>query len=644
MSANNVEPNFRLLADRLSEAARLIVPYASVPLLLFVFIFIGHVSKEVLVLWICAMLSIEVLILSMSHSGAHFWRQKHAKSWYQTFWSLHLIACLGWGFAGIGLMQDMPDTQRNIASILAMCVACSSTSLWSWRTAFCSSGNAAILLPIIAWYALAGENLGHAFLAFAALINLIALHMLCTRETAGRLHMAETAQASEKLAAELDATQGELLLTQQALEKSFAVDLLTGLNSLEVWQQNVENEFKQAPAGLLVANVDMRNFTQVNQRWGKHVGDQTIRKIGQRLMTQVAERHLTRLSAEEFLLARPVSNAQDAESFARQLDRSLSLNYQIGPHSVHLVPSIGICQNLGEELNLTSMLQRAQIANHKNKLSSEPYSWFESDMAENIQRFISIEQNLVHAIDQNELEVHFQPKVCLTNRRINGAEALLRWTNAELGPVSPAEFIPVAEQNGQIHRIGTWVLEQSCRMLQEWTGEMPADFHIAVNVSSKQLQRGALVGELGRIFEAFPKARHRIHLEITETALIEQMDDAIKQLNELRKLGTKIALDDFGTGFSSMYYLKSLELDYLKIDRSLVSSLSEAGKDLSITRAIVNLAEDLDIGVVAEGIENERDFETLKGMNCAFGQGWLFGKPVSEFLFKQQQKSDFALA
>ncbi len=122
------------------------------------------------------------------------------------------------------------------------------------------------------------------------------------------------------------------------------------------------------------------------------------------------------------------------------------------------------------------------------------------------------------------------------------------------------------------------------------------------------------------------------------------MDDAIDQLHELRRLGTKIALDDFGTGFSSMYYLKSLQLDYLKIDRSLVSSLSAAGKDLSITRAIVNLAEDLKIGVVAEGIENESDFDTLKGMNCAFGQGWLFGKPVSESLFKQQRQAGFALA
>ena len=644
VSTSATQPDYNILASRLSDAAKLIVPYAGVPGLLFIFVFMGHVSDEVLVLWICAMLFIEVLILAMTHTLTQFLREKQARLWYQTFFSLHVVVCFGWGLAGTGLMQDMPDTQRNIATILAICVACCSTSLWSWRTTFCSTGNAAILLPVIVWYSLTAETAGHVVFAAAALVNLVALHVLCKRETVERVQMAEQAQASEKLAAELGATQNELLLTQQALEKSFAVDLLTGLSSLDVWQQAVESDFEHEASGLLIANVDMRNFTQVNQRWGKSVGDQTIRKIAQRLLTQVPERHLTRLSAEEFMLAKIVANANEAETFARQLDSSLRLNYQIGPHSVHLVPSIGICQNYGETLQLTSMLQRAQIANHKNKLSGEPFSWFKLDMADDIQRFISIEQNLVHAIDQGELEVHFQPKVCLSDRRIHGAEAWLRWTNTELGSVSPAEFIPVAEQNGQIQRIGRWVLEQSCRMLQHWEGELPEDFHIAVNVSSKQLQQGNLVEEVASLFETFPRARHRIHLEITETALIEQMDDAIGQLHELRKLGTKIALDDFGTGFSSMYYLKSLELDYLKIDRSLVSSLSAAGKDLSITRAIVKLAEDLSIGVIAEGIENEGDFETLKGMNCAFGQGWLFGKPVSESLFKQQRQADTAFA
>lgn len=627
--------DYRVLAHRLSDAAKLIVPYAGVPLLLCVFVFVGHVPNQVLVLWICAMIVVEFCILALSHNVAGTWRTNYAKSWYHTFWAMHILACVGWGLAGIGLMQDMPDTQRNIASILVICVACCSTSLWSWRTIFCSSGNFSILFPLIVWYALAASSFAQAIFAAAAFVNLIALHVLCKRESSNRMDMAVSAQQSEALAAQLGATQNQLQLTQQALEKSFSVDLLTGLNSVDVWQQNVETDFKDNANGLLIAAVDMRNFTQVNQRWGKTVGDQVIRKIGQRLTTQIPERHITRLSAEEFLLAKPVHDAQTAAEFAQQLNSSLSLNYQIGPHSVHLLPSIGICQNKGEAFDILSMLQRAQIANHNNKLNGEPFSWFKSAMAKDIQRFISIEQNLVTAIERGELEVHFQPKVSLTSRTITGAEALLRWENAELGSISPAEFIPVAEQNGQIYRIGTWVLEQSCQMLKEWSGEISDDFHIAVNVSSKQLEHGTLVDDLSQLFQTYPEARHRIHLEITETALIEQMDTVSEQLQRLKALGTKIALDDFGTGFSSMYYLKSLDLDYLKIDRSLVSSLSAAGRDLSITRAIVNLAKDLEIGVVAEGIENESDFETLKNMNCGYGQGWLFGKPMAAKLFRQ---------
>ena len=630
--------DYRVLASGLNNAARLIVPYAAVPLLLCVFVFIGHVSNSILVLWICAMVVVEACILAMTHHSIRSWQENHAKSWYHGFWALHLLACLGWGLAGIGLMQDMPDTQRNIVSILAICVACCSTSLWSWRTSFCTSGNAAVLLPLIAWYTLNGDSIADGVFAVAALVNLVALHILCVRESSERMNMAMSAGQSQQLAAQLDAAQDELQLTQQALEKSFALDLLTGLSGPDLWQQNIEADFKAAPKGLMIANIDMRNFTQVNQRWGKTVGDQTIRKIGQRLMTQIPERHLTRLSAEEFLLAKPLGDAQQAEQFAQQLHRSVSLNYQIGPNSVHLVPSIGVCQNNGEELDITSMLQRAQIANHNNKHSSEAFSWFDQEMAQDIQRFISIEQNLVNAIERGELEVHFQSKVCLKTRKVNGAEALLRWTNPELGQVSPDEFIPVAEQNGQIYRIGTWVLEQSCRMLQEWCSDASEDFHIAVNVSSKQLERGTLAADLERIFKIFPEARNRLHLEITETALIKHMDSVADQLRELKALGTKIALDDFGTGFSSMYYLKALDLDYLKIDRSLVSSLSEAGRDLSITRAIVNLAEDLKIGVVAEGIENEKDFETLKGMNCGYGQGWLFGKPMAAKLFRQTEQ------
>jgi EAL domain-containing protein (putative c-di-GMP-specific phosphodiesterase class I) len=258
------------------------------------------------------------------------------------------------------------------------------------------------------------------------------------------------------------------------------------------------------------------------------------------------------------------------------------------------------------------------------------YEVFDSAMRSRAIARLEIETDLRRALESGELLLHYQPKVCLRTEKVIGFEALVRWRHPKRGLVSPAEFIPVAEETGLIVPLGAWVLEEACRRMSEWRADFPgaSDLRISVNLSGRQLSSEDLVPLIRRVMKSSGLPSRCLELEITESVLMEDTKAAIQKLEDLKNLGVGLQIDDFGTGYSSLSYLYRLPFDTLKIDRSFVNAIGEEGDGTEIVRTIMTLAQSLHMQVVAEGIENRAQLSRLREMDCGFAQGYLFYRPL----------------
>ncbi|MGB7519562.1 MAG: EAL domain-containing protein, partial [Spirulinaceae cyanobacterium] len=243
------------------------------------------------------------------------------------------------------------------------------------------------------------------------------------------------------------------------------------------------------------------------------------------------------------------------------------------------------------------------------------------------QRQLQLEGSLYTALENSEFEIHYQPQVELKTGKIVGAEALLRWHHPELGSISPTEFIPIAEETGWIIPIGEWVLKKACQQLQKWTEEV-GSFRVAVNLSARQFSQESLRETIAQILQQTDIKPEFLELEITESLLMQDIDNAIITLRELRKLGITISIDDFGTGYSSLGYLKQFPFNNLKIDRCFVRNINLDDKDIAITKAIINMAHNLNLKVIAEGVETQEELDFLREHKCDEIQGYFFSRPV----------------
>jgi len=392
-----------------------------------------------------------------------------------------------------------------------------------------------------------------------------------------------------------------------------------------------------------VALVDLDDFKKINDVYGHSVGDAILVEVANRLRTLERDGDtVAHIGADEFMLLFPKLGTQVEEANSRLsylvgkltevLNRPHQLTFDHGNASMEILctASIGVCAVGLEALSPQELLRRSDLALSHAKMSGRRRSaYFDPVMDEGLTNRFRLEQDLSQALERSQFVLHYQPIVDREGS-IRGLEALIRWNHPELGLVSPAAFIPIAEASDRIVSIGWWVMEQACRQLGAWRSH-PDKLHlwIAVNVSAKQLCESRFVPELKRLLEVTGAPPSQLCIEITETVLLEGQGFGLAQtFTDIRALDIRLSLDDFGTGYSSLSYLKSLPLTKVKIDQSFVRSLLESPKDQAISEAVLGLAVKLGLSVVAEGVETHGQFELLDRMGCNQFQGYYFGRPA----------------
>jgi diguanylate cyclase (GGDEF)-like protein len=381
---------------------------------------------------------------------------------------------------------------------------------------------------------------------------------------------------------------------------------------------------------LAVLFVDLDGFKKVNDIAGHQAGDALLRSVAVRLAGCVRGTDtLARVGGDEFVI---VTGEYGDPSFltalAQRVLDTIALPFAVGGNEYYLGASIGISVFPGDGRDAQTLMRNADSAMYDAKQRGRNnFQFFTAELSERLQRRFAIEQSLRRALSSHELSLAYQPIVEGATGRIVGAEALLRWHNGELGHVSPAEFIPVAEDTGLIIDIGRWVLENACMQTVEWRRTVMPQLMIAVNLSPRQIS-GELIGHVASSLERTGLDASALELEITEGVLMRDSDAVMPLLMTLARMGVRISVDDFGTGYSSLSYLKRFPLHSLKVDRSFVAGLPGHRDAVAITHAVVAMAHSLGMNVTAEGVETTEQAAFLRSIGCERQQGYLFGRPV----------------
>ena len=372
--------------------------------------------------------------------------------------------------------------------------------------------------------------------------------------------------------------------------------------------------------------LDLDNFKDVNDTLGHAVGDQLLQVIGSRLTAFVgAPDRVSRISGDEFATFSNLGGGMDAIAYANALIHHLSRPYHVDGNEIIVGVSIGVALSAcSETIDPQELFRRADLALYQAKDEGRGRaSLFEPSMDDRLQQRKRLELDLAHALERGEMALHYQPIMDTRTRRPVGYEALLRWSHPELGFVSPATFIPVAERTGIIFELGAWVLEQACIEAASWA----ASTTIAVNLSAIQFRDNTLVESVADVLGRTGLSAARLELEITESVLLDATEPTLVSLKRLKALGVQIAMDDFGTGYSSLSSLRSFPFDKIKIDRSFVKDLPASEDARAVVDLIVQLGRLLNMNITAEGVETEAQFESLRAMSCTQVQGFLFDRP-----------------
>ncbi len=423
---------------------------------------------------------------------------------------------------------------------------------------------------------------------------------------------------------------------EKQLEHQAFHDDLTGLPNRALLTDRLEHALARADRhqeSVAILFLDLDNFKVVNDSLGHNAGDELLFAVAERLQECLRPADTAaRLSGDEFVvLIEDVAEESEATGLAERLDRHLQAPFELGDQDVYVTPSIGIALGTSSDDLSDDLLRKADIAMYRAKSRGKArYEVFNAHMDAEARERLKLETELRQAIEREEFRVYYQPKVLLETGEIFDFEALVRWEHPQRGLVSPAEFIPLAEETGLIHQIGRWVLRESCRQIHEWQEQMLSEtpIPVCVNLSAKQFQHPDLAQEIAGILQETKIDRHLLCLEITESVAMEKAPSNTATLNKLKDLGVKLAIDDFGTGYSSLSYLKSFPVDYLKIDRSIVAGLDKDSRNRAIVLATITMGHAMDLQIVAEGVETAGEFAKLRALGCDFGQGYYFAYPL----------------
>ncbi|MDF1615526.1 bifunctional diguanylate cyclase/phosphodiesterase [Desulfurivibrio dismutans] len=430
--------------------------------------------------------------------------------------------------------------------------------------------------------------------------------------------------------AEREVTQAMEQLRHQATH-----DRLTGLPNRELFQDRLRQAVHRAAKEerpVAVLQLDLDNFKAINNNFGHAAGDEVLRVIARRLQETLADGDGTvgRFSGDEFVILLPnIKECRESAEVARQLLAALETPVHTdSTPNILISGSTGIACFPDDGDDDKTLLRHVEMAMYQAKKAGRgTYSFYARELNRRHQDDLVLHHKLKTALEQNRLELHYQPKVAVADGRIIGVEALLRWHDEELGQVGPDRFIPMAEATGLIVPLGDWVLHTACRQLADWHAA-GRELKMAVNLSPQQFRQPDLVNRLANILAATGAPAHRLELEITETAAMDNINAASRQLHSLSELGLSLALDDFGTGHSSLAYLKSLPISQLKIDRSFISDLTLDESNRIIVKAVLGLAASMNLEAVAEGVESEEQLEFLHRHHCTSYQGWIFARAL----------------
>ncbi|MUK88392.1 EAL domain-containing protein [Ornithinibacillus sp. L9] len=392
---------------------------------------------------------------------------------------------------------------------------------------------------------------------------------------------------------------------------------------------------KEVDEQVAVLLIDLDRFKDVNDTLGHKIGDYLLIEAAKRLrhILEIEEK-LYRVGGDEFIIILPSINDHTLENRATSILQQFERPFLIKEYEINITPSIGISLYPQNGEDGETLLKNADTAMYLAKgRGKNNYQYYNSSLNKRNIRKVTIENALRKALENDELTLAYQPKINLQSRDIDGMEALLRWKNPELGAVSPSEFIPIAEETGQIISIGKWVLKTACKKNKEWHDKGLPKQCVSVNVSVRQFQHSDFVSTVRSILRDTGLRPEYLELEITES-IMQNIKESTEVLKGLRNLGVKISLDDFGTGYSSLHILRELPIDTIKIDKSFIDDVADSAKR-SMVRTIIDLGLNLDLSVVAEGIENEQQARILSDYHCKFGQGYLFSKPIYERDFEK---------
>jgi diguanylate cyclase (GGDEF)-like protein/PAS domain S-box-containing protein len=382
-----------------------------------------------------------------------------------------------------------------------------------------------------------------------------------------------------------------------------------------------------------VIYLDLDRFKVINDSLGHMIGDQLLVGIARRLENSLRPGDtIARLGGDEFtILLEDIQDRNYVIQIAERIQSDLSAPFSLSGREVFTTVSIGIAISSKEYKQTEDVLRDADTAMYRAKaLGKARYEIFDKGMHDQASKLLQLETDLRRALEREEFFVFYQPIMSLETGELRGFEALVRWRHPEHGFISPVDFIPVAEETGMIIQIGEYVLREACRQMQRWQVVLPSDppLFISVNLSVKQFAQPDLIAQVAGILEETKLDPKHLKLEITESAVMDNVEAATELLTRLRALGLRISIDDFGTGYSSLSHLRRFPIDTLKIDRSFVNQMGEDDENAEIVRTIIGLAQNLGMDVVAEGVETPEQLATLKSLGCEYGQGYFFAKPL----------------
>ncbi|WP_420825743.1 EAL domain-containing protein [Pseudomonas typographi] len=438
--------------------------------------------------------------------------------------------------------------------------------------------------------------------------------------------------------------------SEQRIHRLAYYDALTHLPNRTLFQDRLHNALQQAErqkSWVVLMFLDLDRFKPINDSLGHAAGDRMLKDMATRLLACVDEDDtVARMGGDEFtLLLQPRASREQALNsavrVAEQILASLVRPFVLEGREFFVTASVGIALSPQDGNELSQLMKNADTAMyHAKERGKNNFQFYQADMNATALERLELESDLRHALEQQEFVLYYQPQFSGDGKRLTGAEALLRWNHPRRGLVPPGDFIPVLEELGLVVDVGEWVLHQACRQLKAWHQARVRVPKVSVNISARQFSDGQLGTRIAAILEETALPPACLELELTESILMHEVDEAMQILASLKRLGISIAVDDFGTGYSSLNYLKQFPIDVLKIDRSFVDGLPDGEQDAQIARAIVAMAHSLNLAVIAEGVETHDQLAFLREHGCDEVQGYLFGRPMQASRFAAQFSND----